>query len=166
MSEEPPIIHGGGLARSAIVWMVVVLLLLAGSIVVLRLALRRPANVVVRGEVPEGIILTVRDFETNEVGEVQALVMVRNEGNQLLDFGYGVQILGEHGWAHTNGNPTQMQIRTDNDSKLVPQTERLIAVRRPASNHPWRVMAVCWIGADESKPRSKSVQFNSAPIDP
>jgi hypothetical protein len=109
----------------------------------------------------DGVLVEVREFETNANGLVRAIVAVRNDTATVLEFGYRTQILTARGWAHTNGNLTQFRLRTETDPLLPPNSERLVAVPRPATGDPWRVVALCWTPPDNSGQRGKTVRFFS-----
>ena len=83
---------------------------------------------------------------------------------QVLEFGHGVQIRVAQGWAHTNGNPQQFRLTTEDDPMLTPGSERLVSVVRPSFGVPWRVVAVCWEPGSQTMPKGKEGQFHSPEI--
>ena len=167
MNDTPPITQDPrpARARRPANWALLAFLLLAASIVLVRLVSRRSDDPG-RPDWRAAVSVAVREFETNANGSVRAFVAIRNDSDQLLEFGYGTQIRVAEGWAHTNGNLTQFRLRTESDSLLPPQSERLVTVQRPASGEPWRVVAMCWTPADEAGRRGKPIQIPSPEISP
>lgn len=168
MSDAPPIITESASAKPTrrVPWLLLFVTFSIVGVICLLYVLRRNAKS--HGAVLLGTVsVAVRGFETNAfTEEVTALVAVRNSGQQVLEFGHGVQIRAAQGWAHTNGNPQQFRLTAEDDSMLTPGSERLVSVVRPSFGVPWRVVAVCWEPKSQTTPKGKAVQFYSPEMSP
>jgi hypothetical protein len=143
-------------------------LLLAVALITLAvfLGFRRGST---RGQLPHlgPVLLHVETYETNTLtDEITAEVAIENQSDQALDFAYGVQIRVAQGWAHTNGNPEQVQTLSDDDSSLPPHARRLVRVARPLGGTPWRAFAVGRQLDAEGKPTGRSVPFFGSEMSP
>ena len=169
MNNSPPVIVEPSRSRYSrwILWVALTFLIVVAVGFIFHYASRRSA-VLSRSEFdfPGIVSVTVQTFETNSNGSVTASVAIRNDSDDLVEFGYGTQIRTLQGWAHTNGNPAQLLLRSEDDSRLPPGAERVVKVARPASGETWRVVAVCTTPPDGDHQRGSPISYYSHELDP
>lgn len=169
MKNLPPVIAESSRPRNScwILWVPLTFIIIASAGFIFHSVSRR-ATVPSPSEFdfPGIVSVTVQTFETNSNGAVTASVAIRNDSDDLVEFGYGTQIRTPQGWAHTNGNPAQLLLRSEDDSRLPPRSERVVKVARPAPRETWRVVAVCTTPPDGDRQRGVPISYYSQEIDP
>jgi len=169
MNNSPPDIAEPSQPKFSreILWVALSFLIIAAVAFVLHYAARRSV-VPPRSEFdfPGIVSVTVRTFETNSNGSVTASLAIRNNSDDSLEFGYATQIRAAQGWAHTNGNPAELLLRSEDDPRLPPGAERVVTVARPASGGMWRIVAVCWTPPASDRLRGPLTQYYSQDLHP
>ncbi|MBI1841925.1 MAG: hypothetical protein HYR88_13885 [Verrucomicrobia bacterium] len=113
-------------------------------IAILALAFSYVFLVPLRGGYLGKVDVSVRGYQTNALGQTQAILSVTNPGPHPLIVGTGIEIRSAGKWEDSSLIPHHRQLTLiGNDPALRPNTERTILVTVPQNNTPWRAFAFC-----------------------
>jgi hypothetical protein len=119
---------------------------------------------------PLKVSVSFLGFQTNADGEVTSRVEIHNQSKQPVEFGYGVQIRVDQGWAHTNGDIQQFFLFKPENPILKPGDKREMIIAPPQSGAKWRVVAMCrrLLPGEQAFAAKQGgwVEFDGSAIDP